>query len=106
MPFSNDPGRWSGPEKGVTLMHSVTVNDTASGRTDNPAALIGGTSPAVELDGINPAVPIGGISPNCTRCGSPLRGRYVGATKKRVGAVVLELRRWRCGCGRTRTLRR
>jgi hypothetical protein len=47
-----------------------------------------------------------GLGRTCTKCGSDLGGRYIGATSSRVAGVRFELRRWRCGCGRVRTLRR
>jgi hypothetical protein len=50
----------------------------------------------------------GCVSPTCTRCGSPLRiGRgEVSRERLNLTGEVIVTWRWRCGCGRVRTLKR
>jgi hypothetical protein len=55
-----------------------------------------------------PATSTISISPTCTRCGSDLGGRGQKTERfldQRTG-VVVTVWRWRCGCGRARTLRK
>jgi hypothetical protein len=72
-------------------MHSLDMNDTAfAGRTSRPGASIGKHDP------------------NCTRCGTSLRGQLDDVERflDKATGTRATIWRWRCRCGRVRTLRR
>ena len=55
-----------------------------------------------------PAASARAVSPTCTRCGTSLAGRGEPTERflDRSSGLVATVWRWRCGCGRARTLRK
>jgi hypothetical protein len=81
LPFrcSNDPGRWSGRRK-ERAVKALEHSSPWAGSRDR----------------------------TCTRCGSPIRigrGQVDRTRDNKTGELVVRWQ-WRCGCGRTRTLKR